>query len=203
MFLIGICGGSGSGKSTLAKSLEKHYKESGVIKILCDSYYKDNSELNLINRSKINFDHPNSIDFKLLIKNLKDLKENNKINEPIYSYITHKRLKKKKTIFSKKIIILEGIHVFCNEKLIELIDFGIYLDIDEKIRLKRRIQRDILSRGRSKKEVEKRFFSMCKPMHKKYIDPSKKYADIILKSKTISTKKVINLISEKRMFWIL
>jgi len=101
MFLIGICGGTGSGKSTLAKSLEKHYKESGVIKILCDSYYKDNSELNLINRSKINFDHPNSIDFKLLIKNLKDLKKNNTVKEPIYSYITHKRLKKKKTIIPK------------------------------------------------------------------------------------------------------
>ena len=200
MFLIGICGGTGSGKSTLAQNLEKHFEKSGVVKILCDSYYKDNSKLNLINRSKINFDHPNSIDFKLLIKNLKKLKENKKIKEPIYSYITHKRLKKKKSIFPKKIIILEGLHIFCNDKLIELIDFGIYLDIDEKTRLKRRMQRDIVYRGRSKKEIKKRFISMCKPMHKIYIDPSKKHADIILKSKTISTKKVINLIAEKRMF---
>ena len=200
MFLIGICGGTCSGKSTLAKSIEKYFEKSGVVKILCDSYYRDNSELSLIKRSKINFDHPDSIDFKLLIKKLKDLKKNKKIKEPIYSYKSHDRLKKNKTIFPKKTIILEGLHIFCNDKIVELIDFGIYLDIDEKTRLNRRIQRDIISRGRSKKEVEKRFFSMCKPMHEKYIDPSKKYADIILKSKNISIKKVINLISEKRMF---
>ncbi|MAU63984.1 MAG: uridine kinase [Flavobacteriaceae bacterium] len=200
MFVIGICGGTGSGKSTFAQSLEKHFNKLGVIKIISDSYYKNNSNLNLIKRSKINYDHPNSIDFKLLIKNLKTLKNNTKIKEPIYSYTSHKRLKKNKIIFPKKIIILDGLHIFCNDKIIELIDFGIYLDVDEKTRLKRRIKRDIISRGRSQEEVEKRFFSMCKPMHEKYIDPSKKYADLIIKSKTISIKKVINLISEKIIF---
>ena len=96
MFVIGICGGTGSGKSTFAQSLEKHFNKLGVIKIISDSYYKNNSNLNLIKRSKINYDHPNSIDFKLLIKNLKKLKNNTKIKEPIYSYINHKRLKKNK-----------------------------------------------------------------------------------------------------------
>ena len=98
MTLIGICGGTGSGKSTLTKKLEDHFKNKGVVKILSDSYYKNHINLNFNERSKINFDHPNAIDFEFLLKNLKDLKNNKKIKDPIYSYKTHKRLKKGNTI---------------------------------------------------------------------------------------------------------
>ena len=197
MTLIGICGGTGSGKSTLTKKLEDHFKNKGVVKILSDSYYKNHINLNFKERSKINFDHPNAIDFEFLLKNLKDLKNNKKIKDPIYSYKTHKRLKKGNTVYPKDIIIVEGLHIFCDKRIVDLIDFKIFLDIDEETRLKRRIERDVIFRGRSKNEVEERFFSMCKPMHENYIDPSKKHADKILNSKYISLKNILNLISEK------
>ena len=197
MTLIGICGGTGSGKSTLTKKLEDHFKNKGVVKILSDSYYKNHINLNFKERSKINFDHPNAIDFEFLLKNLKDLKNNKKIKDPIYSYKTHKRLKKGNTVYPKDIIIVEGLHIFCDKRIVDLIDFKIFLEIDEETRLKRRIERDVIFRGRSKYEIEERFFSMCKPMHENYIDPSKKYADKILNSKDISLKNILNLISEK------
>ncbi len=194
MILIGICGGTGSGKSTIVKGIIENFKKKGIVKILSDSYYKNYMSLNFKERSKINVDHPESIDFELLRNNLESLKNNKKIEEPIYSYKTHKRLKKNKVIFSQKIIILEGIHIFCDKRIVDLIDFGIYLDVEENTRLKRRVNRDVEYRGRSRKEVEERYFKMCKPMHEKYIDPSKKYADIILKD--FSLKKVLNLISK-------
>tara|TARA_B100000768_G_scaffold77124_1_gene73473 strand:+ start:1429 stop:2031 length:603 start_codon:yes stop_codon:yes gene_type:complete len=197
MTLIGICGGTGSGKSTLANKIESHFKSIGVVKILSDSYYKNHCTLTFKDRSKINYDHPSSIDFELLTDNLKSLKNNKKINEPIYSYKTHKRLKKSKVMFSKKIIIVEGLHIFCDKRIINLIDYSIYLDVDEEIRLQRRISRDVEFRGRSINEVEQRYFNMCKPMHEKFINPSKKYADIILKSESISLKNILNLISKK------
>ena len=158
MTLIGICGGTGSGKSTLANKIESHFKSSGVVKIRSDSYYKNHSTLTFNDRSKINYDHPSSIDFELLINNLKNLKNNKKIIEPIYSYKTHKRLKKSKIIFSKKIIIVEGLHIFCDKRIINLIDYSIYLDLDEKTRLHRRINRDVEFRGRSIDEVEQKYF---------------------------------------------
>ena len=106
MIIIGICGGTGSGKSTLAKKLENHFKKSNCIIILSDSYYKNNRELNLKDRSNINYDHPESLDFNLLYENLKKLKQGIDIQEPIYSYKSHKRLKKRKLVLSKNIIII-------------------------------------------------------------------------------------------------
>ena len=197
MALIGICGGTGSGKSTLADKLEAHYKNKGVVKILSDSYYKNHIHLNFEERSKINFDHPNAIDFELLLKNIKDLKKYKKVKDPIYSYKTHRRLKKGDIISAKEIIILEGIHIFCDKRIVDLIDFGIFIDLDEKIRLKRRLNRDIKFRGRSKNEVEKRFYNMCKPMHENYINPSKKHAHKVLSGEKISMEKILNLISKK------
>ena len=196
MTLIGICGGTGSGKSTIAEKLKIHFKNIGVVKILSDSYYKNFADLNLKERSKINYDDPNSVDFELLSNNLISLKNYKKIKEPIYSYKSHKRLKKSKIIIPLNIIILEGLHIFCDQRIIDLIDFGIYLDVEEEIRLKRRIDRDIKFRGRSRQEVEKRYFKMCKPMHNKYIDPSKTYANIILKNNDIEMKNILNLISK-------
>jgi len=197
MILVGICGGTGSGKSTITNKIVEYFKKKGIVKIQSDSYYKSESNFDFKKRSKINFDHPDSIDFKFLLKNLSELKNNKKIKEPIYSYKSHKRLKKNKVVYPKKIIIIEGLHIFCNKKLINLIDYGIYLDVNDKVRLKRRIDRDVNFRGRKTKEVEERYFMMCKPMHEKYIEPSKEYADIVLKSKDISFQKVLSLISKK------
>jgi len=196
MPLIGICGGTASGKSTIAKKIEKNFQNIGVVKILSDSYYKDHSNLDFHERSKINFDHPNSVDFDFLIKNLKKLKNNVKIKEPVYSYKTHKRLKKTKTVYPRKIIILEGLHILCNKNLINLIDYGLFFDLDSKTRLNRRISRDVEERGRSAKEIKKRYNEMCEPMYNKFIYPSRLNANIVLDMKKVNFNYIKEIINE-------
>ncbi|MBT3523653.1 MAG: uridine kinase [Flavobacteriaceae bacterium] len=196
VIIIGICGGTCSGKSTISQKIKEFYKDKGVIKINTDSYYKDHSKLSFNKRAVINFDHPNSIDFTLLIKHLNELIKNKSIKEPIYSYKSHKRLKKTKLLKPKRIIILEGLHIFCNDELINLIDFGLFLNLDSQTRLKRRIKRDIKERGRTEEEVINRFNEMCEPMYKKFIYPSRKKANTVINSNQKSINEIINLINE-------
>ena len=196
VFIIGICGGTCSGKSTISEKLKDYYKKTGVNKINTDSYYKDHSDLSFKERSQINFDHPNSIDFELLIKHLNNLIKNNSIKEPVYSYKSHKRLKKNKLLKPKRIIILEGLHIFCNAELINLIDFGVFLNLDSVTRLERRIKRDINERGRTEEEVINRFNEMCEPMYQEFIFPSRTKANVIINSNQKSINGVINLINE-------
>ena len=196
VFIIGICGGTCSGKSTISEKLKDYYKKTGVNKINTDSYYKDHSDLSFKERSQINFDHPNSIDFELLIKHLNNLIKNNSIKEPVYSYKSHKRLKKNKILKPKRIIILEGLHIFCNAELINLIDFGLFLNLDSVTRLERRIKRDINERGRTEEEVINRFNEMCEPMYQEFIFPSRTKANVIINSNQKSINEVINLINE-------
>ncbi len=196
VFIIGICGGTCSGKSTISEKLKDYYKKTGVNKINTDSYYKDHSDLSFKERSQINFDHPNSIDFELLIKHLNNLIKNNSIKEPVYSYKSHKRLKKNKLLKPKRIIILEGLHIFCNAELINLIDFGLFLNLDSVTRLERRIKRDINERGRTEEEVINRFNEMCEPMYQEFIFPSRTKANVIINSNQKSINGVINLINE-------
>ena len=196
VFIIGICGGTCSGKSTISEKLKDYYKKTGVNKINTDSYYKDHSDLSFKERSQINFDHPNSIDFELLIKHLNNLIKNNSIKEPVYSYKSHKRLKKNKLLKPKRIIILEGLHIFCNAELINLIDFGLFLNLDSVTRLERRIKRDINERGRTEEEVINRFNEMCEPMYQEFIFPSRTKANVIINSNQKSINEIINLINE-------
>ena len=196
VFIIGICGGTCSGKSTISEKLKDYYKKTGVNKINTDSYYKDHSDLSFKERSQINFDHPNSIDFELLIKHLNNLIKNNSIKEPVYSYKSHKRLKKNKLLKPKRIIILEGLHIFCNAELINLIEFGLFLNLDSVTRLERRIKRDINERGRTEEEVINRFNEMCEPMYQEFIFPSRTKANVIINSNQKSINEVINLINE-------
>ncbi|MBL6649050.1 MAG: uridine kinase [Flavobacteriaceae bacterium] len=196
MPLIGICGGTASGKSTLANKIKSSFSKIGVVCIVSDSYYKDHSLLNFKERSKINFDHPNSIDFDLIIKNLKKIKNNKKIKEPIYSYKTHKRLKKTNIVLPQKIVIVEGLHIYCNDKLLELLDFKIFLDLDSITRLRRRIERDVKERNRSVEEVKKRYFDMTEPMYEKFILPSKNKSDLIINANNLNLKKIIKKIDE-------
>ena len=196
VFIIGICGGTCSGKSTISEKLKDYYKKTGVNKINTDSYYKDHSDLSFKERSQINFDHPNSIDFELLIKHLNNLIKNNSIKAPVYSYKSHKRLKKNKLLKPKRIIILEGLHIFCNAELINLIDFGLFLNLDSVTRLERRIKRDINERGRTEEEVINRFNEMCEPMYQEFIFPSRTKANVIINSNQKSINEVINLINE-------
>jgi len=132
----------------------------------------------------------------LLVNDLNSLVNNKSIKEPVYSYKTHKRLKKTQLLKSKKIIILEGLHIFCNSELINLIDFGLFLDLDSDSRLSRRIKRDIKERGRTEVEVINRFNEMCEPMYQKFIYPSRTNANVIINSAQKSINDIINLLNE-------
>ena len=195
MHIIGICGGSGSGKTTLANNLKQHFGSKRMAHIGCDSYYKKNNHLSLKKRSKLNFDHPHLIDFELLFDHLNSLKNMEKIYIPKYSYKTHKRLNTKQTLNPKGLIVLEGLHILYDNRILNLIDYCIFLDLNYKMRLKRRIKRDIMSRNRTKDDIIDRFLQMSEPMYKKYIKPKKNKADLILKCKKINIKKIITLIN--------
>ena len=195
MFLIGILGGSGSGKATLALKLKKHFKSKKIGHISCDSYYKDNSHLPLKKRSKINFDHPEQIDFRLLYSDLQLLQNSKKILMPNYSYKYHRRLKSKKTMSPKEIILLEGIHILHDKKISDLIDLSIFLDLDQKTRLNRRIKRDKKERGRSKEDIISAFYNKSEPMFKEFIETKKTKTNLILNSKNIKLEKIITLIN--------
>ena len=180
MIIIGIAGGTGSGKTTVVKKLMSVIPRGHVAVLGQDSYYKDNSAIGFEERQKINYDHPRSIDFDLLIQHIHDLKNGKEINEPIYSYITHTRTEDYKVVHPKDVIIVEGILVFTNEELRDLCDIKIFVHADADERLIRRMKRDITERGRDIEEVLNRYETMLKPMHNQFIEPTMKYADIII-----------------------
>ncbi|MFW5795466.1 MAG: uridine kinase [Bacillota bacterium] len=176
--LIGIAGGTASGKTTLARIL-KNYFEDKVIIIKHDYYYYDRSHFD-VEDSKINFDHPDSFETELLISHLKSLKNGDSVERPVYSYKTNERLAEKKIVKPAPIIIVEGILIFHYELLKNLFDLRIYVDTDADIRLLRRITRDINERGRTFESVKRQYLRTVKPMHQKYVEPSKYKADIII-----------------------
>lgn len=180
MIIIGIAGGTGSGKTTVVKKIMSVIPKGHVAVLGQDSYYRDNAELSFEQRQKINYDHPRSIDFDLLIQHLKQLKSGEPIEEPIYSYVTHTRTEDYKVIHPKDVVIVEGILVFTNEELRDLCDIKIFVHADADERLIRRMRRDITERGRDIDEVLNRYETMLKPMHNQFIEPSMKYADIIV-----------------------
>ncbi len=180
MLVIGIAGGTGSGKTTVVKKLVEQLPKGEVAVLSQDSYYKDNSTMPLEERQKINFDHPNSIEFELLIDHLKKLKQNKSIEEPKYSYLTCTRDKETKTIEPHEVVIVEGILVLTNKALRDLFDIKIFVYADDDDRLGRVIERDIIERGRTVKKVLERYSKSVKPMHLQFIEPSKSYADIII-----------------------
>lgn len=176
--LIGIAGGTASGKTTLAKILKDSFQDKVTI-LKHDYYYYDHSYFDVPD-NKINFDHPDSFETDLLIDHLKDLKFGKKIERPVYSYKTNERLKETKTVNPAPIIIVEGILIFHYEKLKDLFDLKIYVDTDADIRLLRRISRDIKERDRTFDSVKNQYLSTVKPMHQKFVEPSKYQADIII-----------------------
>lgn len=180
MIIIGIAGGTGSGKTTVVKKIMETIPSGSVAVLGQDSYYKDNSHLSFEERQKINYDHPRSIDFELLIQHIKDLKNGKAIHEPVYSYLTHARTEDYVVIHPKDVVIVEGILVFTNEDLRNLCDIKIFVHADADERLIRRMKRDITERGRDIQEVLNRYESMLKPMHNQFIEPTMKYADIIV-----------------------
>ena len=181
MLIIGIAGGTGSGKTTVVRKLKKLLKPEDIVVIPQDSYYKDSSNLTAAQKAVHNFDHPNSIDFDLLISHLNKLKNGESIEEPVYSYITCSRSTTETVhVEPATIIIVEGILIFTNEKLREMFDVLVFVDADADDRLGRVITRDIVERGKDVDWVLRRYQQTVKPMHLQFIEPSKRYADIII-----------------------
>ena len=180
MLIIGIAGGSGSGKTTVVRALNEQLKEKVVV-IPQDSYYKDSSHLPMEERQKVNFDHPDSIDFDLLIKHLKELKKGHSVEQPVYSYITCSRSSTETvTVHPAEVIIVEGILIFCCAELRKQMDIKIFVDADDDDRLMRVMARDILERGKTVETVIQRYSRTVKPMFLQFIEPSKRYADVII-----------------------
>ena len=180
MLVIGIAGGSGSGKTTVVNAITSRLKEKVVI-IPQDSYYKDSSHLPMEERQQINFDHPDAIDFKLLCKQLAQLKAGETIEQPVYSYITCSRSKTETvTVAPADVIIIEGILIFTCKELRDQMDIKIFVDADDDDRLMRVMARDILERGKTVETVIERYTKTVKPMYLQFIEPSKRYADIII-----------------------
>ncbi|NVO09682.1 MAG: uridine kinase [Bacteroidales bacterium] len=180
MLVVGIAGGTGSGKTTVVNRIVDLLPPGEVVVIPQDSYYFDSSHLPIEERQEINFDHPSSIEFELLTEHVKQLKNGYPINQPIYSYLTCTRAKETLPINPRHVIIIEGILVLTNPDLRDLMDVKVFVDADPDDRLARVVLRDIVERGRSVNKVLERYEKTVKPMHLQFIEPTKRYADIIV-----------------------
>jgi len=177
--VIGITGGSGSGKTTVVKKILDFFPGNEVAVISQDAYYRDNSHLSLEERRKINFDHPNSIEFELLVKHIEALKKGQAIEEPTYDYVTSSRQQKTTRIEPRHIVIVEGILLFTDAQIRNLCNIKVYVDADSDDRLIRIIERDMLERGRTAQDVINRY-QIVKAMHEQFIEPTKRFADLII-----------------------
>ena len=177
--IIGICGGTGSGKTTLAEKIYNEFNSCTAL-VSMDSYYKSDSSIPLEERAKCNYDHPDAFETELLIKHLKELKNGNSVDVPQYDYRNHLRKTETTKVESKQIIIVEGILLFENKKLCNLLDVKIYVDTDADVRILRRIMRDVKERGRQLDSVVEQYNSTVKPMHEQFVEPYKRRADIIV-----------------------
>jgi uridine kinase len=178
--VIGIGGGSGSGKTTVTNKIVEKLDADKVLVIEHDSYYFDISRFAPRTASEMNFDHPDALETSLLIRHLGDLKAGRPIDQPVYDFTTHTRMKKLRRVEPKEIIFLEGILIFAEEELRDLLDIKVYVDVDADERFIRRLRRDITERGRSVDSVIQQYLSTVKPMHLEFVEPSKRWADIIL-----------------------
>ena len=198
MYIIGVTGGTGSGKTTI---INKITQESGI-KEICylssDSYYKDNSKLEFEKRDKLNYDTPEAIDFNLLVNHISALKKGLEINVPNYCFSTHLRLKNTSLFFPKKILIIEGILILTNKELRESINYNIFLDCPRNIRFERRLKRDVSERDRNYEDVVNLFKNRLDSMHELYVEPVKKYCDLIIDtSYKADVSEIVKLIKEK------
>lgn len=200
MLIIGIYGGTGSGKTTIVNMIASHFSSNDIEIISQDSYYKDNSDISYEDRCKLNFDHPDAIDFNLLHKHIKNLRKGETVEQPIYDFKIHNRLKKTIQIKPKKILILEGILIMCHAEIRSIFDLKIFINANSKTRMERRIKRDIVERGRSRDEVLKRYIETLKPMHEKFIEPTKIYANYIIENQFNNKLNIDELLEKMKLY---
>ncbi|MCR2804131.1 uridine kinase [Paenibacillus soyae] len=181
MLIIGIAGGTGSGKTTVARSVIDRLGSDKVTFISQDNYYKEHSQLSMSEREIVNYDHPLAFDNELLIEDLLRLKQGQTAYAPVYDFTVHTRYSDKKVeLKPNRIVILEGLHVLSDERLRELLDIKVFVDTDPDVRILRRVLRDIEERGRTIQSIHDQYMKTVKPMHEAFIEPSKKYADLII-----------------------
>ena len=179
-FVVGIAGGTGSGKTTVAHKLATAMPDGRCVTIEHDAYYHDQSTLPLEERAKINYDHPAALETSLLIDHLRTLREGRVVEVPIYDFANHTRRAETRRVEPARVIVVEGILVFTDAALRELMDIKIFVDTDPDIRLMRRIRRDLEHRGRTFQSVREQYYATVRPMHLEYVEPTKRWADIII-----------------------
>lgn len=179
-FVIGICGGTGSGKTTITDRLTRALSNDGVVVLQQDHYYKDLSHLSSAERARWNFDHPNALDTPLFIEHIRSLRDGRAIERPVYDFTQHRRAPETVKMQASSAILVEGILIFENEDLRKLMDLKIFVDTDADLRFIRRLVRDIRERGRTLESVVQQYQETVRPMHLEFVEPSKRYADIII-----------------------
>ncbi len=178
--VIGIAGGTGSGKSTVARRIIEGLPAESVSVLDHDSYYRDRADLSLEARSKLNYDHPEALDNDLMVEHLTALRAGETVDVPIYDFKTHSRLTERRRVSPTRILIVEGILVFVEERVRKLLDVKVFVDTDADIRVFRRIRRDIEQRGRSFQAIREQYYASVRPMHLQFVEPSKRWADLIV-----------------------
>ena len=178
--IIGVAGGTGSGKSTLVKRLQEAFKDDDVATLCHDYYYKAHPELTYEERTNLNYDHPAAFDTDMLVEHIRALKSNVPIEHPVYSFVEHNRTDEQVLVKPSKVIIVDGILIFEHKELRELMDIKVFVDTDADLRLARRILRDVCERGRTMQSVIDQYTTTVKPMHEEFVEPSKRYADVII-----------------------
>lgn len=178
--VIGIAGGSGSGKTTVAQTILNRVSPERIAFLQHDAYYKDLRELPPVQRAEVNFDHPNSLDTNLLIQHIEQLKANQSVKLPVYDFSRHSRTDQTFAVYPRRVILVEGILIFVEPSLRELFNVKLFVDTDPDIRFIRRLQRDITERGRTTESVIHQYLSTVRPMHLEFVEPSKRYADVII-----------------------
>lgn len=178
--VIGIAGGTGSGKTTVANVILDAVGRHRIAYLPHDAYYRDLNDLPPVQKAEVNFDHPNSLETELMIEHVKELKAGRSVDIPVYDFSTHSRTDKTIHVDPQRVIIVEGILIFAEKKLRELFDMKLFVDTDPDIRFIRRLQRDIAERGRTMATVINQYLGTVRPMHLEFVDPSKRYADVII-----------------------
>jgi uridine kinase len=178
--IIGIAGGTGSGKSTVAKNIARGLPETAVATIDHDAYYRQRDDLSLDERSRLNYDHPDSLDNALLVSHLQALKAGQAVDVPVYDFVSHSRRPETRRVTPAPVTVVEGILVFVDPGVRRLLDIKIFVDTDSDLRVFRRIRRDMEHRGRTFQQIREQYYRTVRPMHVEFVEPSKRYADLII-----------------------